>query len=194
MLIERISHSRFWNETAIFIVEDDAQNGPDHVDAHRTEALVISPYTKHGFVDSDFYSTSSMVRTMELILGLPPLSQFDAAAQPMYNSFTSAPDPRPFAGPVSIWMNGTLRALTGRRKVEGWILPGKMRFLTLSLTKSFGDPCVVRMPQCLHQSEALSFASLLRWTTMIDRPFISRHRVRYMPPNHSTCISSATSQ
>ena len=93
MLVERISHSRFWNETAIFIVEDDAQNGPDHVDAHRTEALVISPYTKRGFVDSDFYSTSSMIRTMELILGLPPLSQFDAAALPMYNSFTPQPDP-----------------------------------------------------------------------------------------------------
>ncbi|HCV43590.1 MAG TPA: hypothetical protein DGH68_08910, partial [Bacteroidetes bacterium] len=96
MLVERISHSRFWKESAIFVIEDDAQNGADHVDAHRTEALVISPYTKRGFVDSDMYSTSSMVRTMELILGLPPLSQFDAAAMPMYNSFTAQPDLSPY--------------------------------------------------------------------------------------------------
>ena len=65
-------------------VEDDAQNGPDHVDAHRTVALVISPYTKRKHVDSTMYSTSSMLRTMELILGLKPMSQFDAAARPMY--------------------------------------------------------------------------------------------------------------
>lgn len=96
MLVERISHSRYWNECAIFIIEDDAQNGPDHIDAHRTEALVISPYTKHKFVDHEMYSTSSMIRTMELILGLPPMSQYDAAARPMYNSFTSIADLSPY--------------------------------------------------------------------------------------------------
>jgi YVTN family beta-propeller protein len=95
-IVEAISHSIFWKQSAIFVVEDDAQNGPDHVDAHRTVALVISPYAKHGEVDSDMYSTSSMVRTVELILGLPPMSQFDAAATPMYNSFTMAPDAVPF--------------------------------------------------------------------------------------------------
>ena len=79
-LIEAVSHSKFWPETAIFVVEDDAQNGSDHVDAHRTEALVISPYTKRHAVDSTLYSTTSMLRTMELILGLKPMSQFDAAA------------------------------------------------------------------------------------------------------------------
>jgi hypothetical protein len=86
----------YWKESAIFIIEDDAQNGPDHVDAHRTEALVISPYTKRRFVDHELYSTSSMVRTMELILGLPPMSQFDAAATPMYNSFTISQDVSPY--------------------------------------------------------------------------------------------------
>jgi hypothetical protein len=96
MVVERISRSRFWKESAIFVIEDDAQNGPDHVDAHRTVALVISPYVKRGSVDSELYSTTSMVRTMELILGLPPLSQFDAAATPMYASFTATPDPMPF--------------------------------------------------------------------------------------------------
>ncbi|MGE5400206.1 MAG: alkaline phosphatase family protein [Ignavibacteriales bacterium] len=92
MLVERISHSKYWENSAIFVVEDDAQNGPDHVDAHRSEALVISPYTKHKFVDHSMYSTSSMLRTMELILRLPPMSQYDAAAVPMFNSFSGKPD------------------------------------------------------------------------------------------------------
>jgi YVTN family beta-propeller protein len=96
MVVDRISHSRYWKESAIFVIEDDAQNGPDHVDAHRTVSLVISPYTKHGFVDSELYSTSSMVRTMELVLGLPPLSQFDAASTPMYNAFAERADPMPY--------------------------------------------------------------------------------------------------
>jgi sugar lactone lactonase YvrE len=94
--IEAITQSKFWKETAIFIVEDDAQNGSDHVDAHRTVALVISPYTQHGQVDSTLYSTSSMLRTMELILGLRPMSQFDAAARPMYASFQARADFSPY--------------------------------------------------------------------------------------------------
>lgn len=88
-IVEAVSHSRFWKETAIFVIEDDAQNGPDHVDAHRTVGLVVSPWVKRGVVDSTMYATSSMVRTMELILGLPPMTQFDAAATPMYASFTA---------------------------------------------------------------------------------------------------------
>jgi hypothetical protein len=86
-VVEACSKSKFWKEMAIFVVEDDAQNGSDHVDAHRTVALVISPYCRRGSVDSSLYSTASMLRTMELILGLKPMSQFDAAALPMYNSF-----------------------------------------------------------------------------------------------------------
>lgn len=96
MIVEAISHSKFWAESAIFVVEDDAQNGPDHIDAHRTVAMVISPYTKRHSTDSTMYSTSSMLRTMELILGLRPMSQFDAAANPMYNSFNTKPDFTPY--------------------------------------------------------------------------------------------------
>jgi DNA-binding beta-propeller fold protein YncE len=96
MVVEAVTKSRFWPTTAIFVVEDDAQNGPDHVDAHRTVALVVSPYTKRGYVDSSLYSTSSMLRTMELILGLQPMSQFDAAARPMYQSFTAQADLTPY--------------------------------------------------------------------------------------------------
>jgi YVTN family beta-propeller protein len=87
-LVDAVTKSKYWPTTAIFVIEDDAQNGPDHVDAHRTVGLVISPYTKRYVVDSTQYSTVSMVRTIELILGLPPLSQYDAAARPMFESFT----------------------------------------------------------------------------------------------------------
>jgi len=76
-----------WSDSAIFVLEDDAQNGPDHVDAHRSPVLVISPFTRRGVVDSTLYTTSGVLRTMELILGLPPMSQYDAAATPMYNAF-----------------------------------------------------------------------------------------------------------
>src|SRR5204863_1827167 len=86
-IVAAASRSKFWKEMAIFVIEDDTQNGPDHVDAHRTIGFVISPYAKRGFVDSTFYTTASMVRTMELILGLPPLTQYDAGATPMFNAF-----------------------------------------------------------------------------------------------------------
>lgn len=95
-LVEYLSQHKIWKETAIFVLEDDAQNGPDHVDAHRSIALVISPYVKRKSHDNTMYSTAGMLRTMELILGLPPMSQYDAAATPMWKSFTSTPDVTPF--------------------------------------------------------------------------------------------------
>jgi DNA-binding beta-propeller fold protein YncE len=95
-VVAALTKSKFWKDTAIFVLEDDAQNGPDHVDAHRSVALVVSPYTKRGAVDSTMYSTSSMLRTMELILGLPPMSQFDAAARPMYAAFQPRADLTPY--------------------------------------------------------------------------------------------------
>jgi hypothetical protein len=95
-VVEGLSKSRFWPGMAIFVVEDDAQNGSDHVDAHRTVALAISPYIKRHSVDSTMYSTSSMLRTIELCLGLDPMSQFDAAARPMSHAFTVTPDLTPY--------------------------------------------------------------------------------------------------
>jgi DNA-binding beta-propeller fold protein YncE len=95
-LVEGLSRSKFWPQTAVFIVEDDAQSGPDHVDAHRTTAYVAGPYVRRGAVDSTPYTTCSMLHTIELILGIPPLSQFDAAAPPMRASFTAQPDLTPF--------------------------------------------------------------------------------------------------
>jgi len=95
-LVERITKSPYWPATAVFIIEDDAQNGPDHVDARRTTGMVVSPYTKRKFVDSTLYTTSAMLRTMELLLGLPPMTQYDAAALPMYNSFNTTANLAPF--------------------------------------------------------------------------------------------------
>ena len=95
-IVAAASRSKFWKEMAIFVIEDDAQNGPDHVDAHRTVGFVISPYIKRGMIDSTPYTTTSMVRTMELILGLAPLTQHDAAATPMYESFTNTPTLTPY--------------------------------------------------------------------------------------------------
>jgi YVTN family beta-propeller protein len=95
-VVDAISHSRFWKESAIFVLEDDAQNGPDHVDAHRSVLLVASPFTRRKAVDSTLYTTCSVLRTMELILGLPPMTQLDAAAAPLYGAFRSTPDPTPF--------------------------------------------------------------------------------------------------
>jgi YVTN family beta-propeller protein len=113
-VVDAVSHGKFWKETAIFVLEDDAQNGPDHVDAHRSPALVISPYTKRKHVDSAMYSTSSMLRTMELILGLKPMTQFDAAAQPMYGSFQAKADLTPYTHlPAGV-------SLAARNGAEAW--------------------------------------------------------------------------
>lgn len=106
LFVEYLSNSPIWKETAIFIIEDDAQNGPDHVDAHRSTAYVAGGFVKRKFVDHTMYSTSSMLRTIELILGLPPMSQYDAAAEPMWRCFGQTADMTPFkAVPANIDLN-----------------------------------------------------------------------------------------
>jgi YVTN family beta-propeller protein len=102
-MVERLTHSRYWPQMAIFIMEDDAQDGPDHVDARRTACLIVSPYIKRGIVDSTLYTTSSMVRSIELLLGMPPLSQYDAAATPFYAAFGTKADLTPFKGLPAQW-------------------------------------------------------------------------------------------
>ncbi len=94
--VEHLSQSSIWKESAVFILEDDGQNGADHVDAHRSTAYIASPYIRRNFVDHTMYSTSSMLRTIELILGVAPMSQYDAAAMPMYRCFTDKPNFAPF--------------------------------------------------------------------------------------------------
>jgi len=97
-LVDAVSHSKYWSSTAIFITEDDAQNGPDHVDSHRTTSLVISPYTSQASprAEHTHYDTASMLRTIELILGLKPLSKYDATTTPMWQMFSATPDTTPY--------------------------------------------------------------------------------------------------
>jgi YVTN family beta-propeller protein len=94
-VVDAISHSRFWKSTAIFVVEDDTQNGVDHVDGHRGPAFVISPYSASG-VDSDYYTQLNMVKTIEQILGIHAMNQEDLAAEPMYDAFSDHPDYAPY--------------------------------------------------------------------------------------------------
>jgi hypothetical protein len=96
MLVDAVSKSRFWNATAMFVIEDDAQNGPDHVDSHRAPAFVISPWVKKGTVNSTMYTQASVLRTMEIILGLRPMTTYDAGARPMFSVFANAATPGPY--------------------------------------------------------------------------------------------------
>jgi len=111
--VEAISHSPYWDDTAFFILEDDAQNGADHVDAHRSIALVVSKYAPHGadggaFVDSRFYSTVSVIRTMEALLGLPPMNNNDAFCSLIASLFTGPGDQAPYAADYSNRDNGLI--------------------------------------------------------------------------------------
>ncbi|WP_030317534.1 bifunctional YncE family protein/alkaline phosphatase family protein [Streptomyces sp. NRRL B-3229] len=95
-MVDEISHSTYWKDSAIFVVEDDSQNGLDHVDGHRAPVQVISPYAQHGTVDSHYYTQITMIRTIEQILGIHPMNQKDSAATPMYGAFTPKADTTPF--------------------------------------------------------------------------------------------------
>ena len=106
MFVDYLSKSPVWKESVVFILEDDAQNGPDHVDAHRSTAYVAGGFVKRGIVDHTMYSTTSMLRTMELILGIAPMSQYDAAAVPMWRCFSATADLTPFnAKPLQVDIN-----------------------------------------------------------------------------------------
>ncbi len=125
--VDLISHSAIWKESAIFVLEDDAQNGPDHVDAHRSILLAVSPFSRRGVVDSTLYTTSGVLRTMELVLGLPPMSQYDAAATPMYNAFSTTPTLAPYTfAPARVPLDAK----------NDWASPGA----TASLRMNFSAP------------------------------------------------------
>ena len=119
-IVDAISHSRFWKDTAIFVVEDDPQAGLDHVDGHRTVALCVSPYTKRGAVDSTFYTQTSMLRTMELIFGLPPMNQLTLASNPMVSCFQETHDLKPYDAKPNVIpldeMNPAIESLRGKAR------------------------------------------------------------------------------
>jgi YVTN family beta-propeller protein len=126
-IVEAISRSRYWKDSAIFVLEDDAQNGPDHVDAHRSILLSISPFSRRRSLDSTLYTTSGVLRTIELILGLPPMSQYDAAATPMYMAFHTAPDATPFTH---------LAARVPLDEKNDWSSPGALASLRMNLREA----------------------------------------------------------
>jgi hypothetical protein len=176
-IVEAISKSKYWKDSAIFVTEDDSQAGLDHVDGHRTVGLVISPYTQRSAVDSSFYTIINMYRTMEQILGLPPRNQFDLAAEPMFSTFSSKPNFTPFTAlPNQIpldEMNPALAGLTGlQRQMAAFSLtidtsvpdsaPADMlnRAIWHSV-KGFNTPYNYGKPI---KQQHLSFESLLRLT------------------------------
>lgn len=118
-IVEAVSESKFWKETAIFVIQDDPQSVLDHVDGKRTVSLCISPYTKRGEVISTQYNQNRILRTIELILGLPPMSQLDLVATPMTDCFTRKPNLTPYtAVPNQIpldQMNPKLLSLKGKQ-------------------------------------------------------------------------------
>ncbi len=117
LIVERLSASPAWPSLALFVLEDDAQNGPDHVDAHRSVLLVASPYARRDAVDSTFYTTASVLRSIEQILGLPPLSQYDAGATPLWNAFARRLDATPFAHLPNTWSLDELNPTAFRSRI-----------------------------------------------------------------------------
>jgi len=140
-IVEGLSHSSFWKSMAILAVEDDAQNGVDHIDGHRTVALVASPFARRGVIDPTFYSQPSMVKTIELILGLPALSLFDLVATDMRASFIG-PDESPDFTPYTVLepkqslyeVNQQVGLITGPHAAE------RRRAALESARMNFGDP------------------------------------------------------
>jgi hypothetical protein len=154
MFIEHLSKSPVWKQSVVFIIEDDAQNGPDHVDAHRTTAYVAGGYVKRHFVDHTMYSTSSMLRTMELILGIPPMTQYDAAATPMWRSFSNTPDTTTYTAlPATIDLNAkNTKENAWQRKSETFDLTQEDRVPDLEFTEVIwkavkGEDAIVPAPK-----------------------------------------------
>lgn len=120
-MVDLISHSKYWKDSAMFVTEDDSQAGTDHVDGHRTNGYVVSPYARSGLVDSHYWSQTNMVRTIEQILGLPPMNQMDLAASPMRDLFTDTPDLTPYEVKPNLipldTMNGSPAALTATNSI-----------------------------------------------------------------------------
>jgi YVTN family beta-propeller protein len=136
--VEALSHSRFWPETCIFVIEDDPQNGWDHVSGYRTTAYLASPYTRRGAVVSTQYNQTSLLRTIELILGLPPMNQLDATATPMFDCFTNRPDFTPF---TSVASNIPLDRMNPEPKKISDPLLRKHAYLSARLPLEKADQC-----------------------------------------------------
>ncbi len=131
-LIDYITHSEYWKETVVFVTEDDPQSGSDHVDPHRTVSLVISPYAKHGYISHVLYSMSSIWLTIQLILGIPPMSVYEENSSPMYDCFTMTPDLSTYTAlpnPTPLEYNPTNLPLSEYSRRQNWGAPDQVRRL-----------------------------------------------------------------
>jgi YVTN family beta-propeller protein len=166
-IVEGLTHSKFWKNMLILVVEDDAQSGLDHVDGHRTVAQLISPYARHGAVDSTFYSQVSMVKTIEMILGLPTMSLFDLIANDLRNSFQTTPDFTPYTAETpqqSIYeANPRLNALRGQAR----------KAARESLSMNFRDPDSAPTAKV----NRMIWASVRGW----DAPYPAAKRGAFLP-------------
>lgn len=167
-IVEGLSHTKFWKNMLILVVEDDAQAGLDHVDGHRTVALAISPYIRRGTIDSTFYSQVSFIKTIEMILGLPSMSLFDLIANDLRNSFQATPDYTPYTAQVprqSIYeANPPLKALRGRA----------LRASRETLRMNFEEPDAAPTGKV----NRMIWASVRGW----DTPYPAAKQGAFLPP------------
>jgi len=150
MFVDYLSHSPVWKNSLVLIVEDDAQNGPDHVDAHRSTGYIAGGFVKQGFVDHTPYTTTSFLRTIELILGLPPMSQYDAAATPLWRCFNDSPTHPAFnARPAQVNLDDVNTATNRWQKIsenfnfkiEDRIDDNKFNEVIWRAVKGYDSPC-----------------------------------------------------
>ena len=151
-IVDAVSHSRFWTNTCIFAVEDDPQTGWDHVSGYRTTAYVASPYTKRGVTISTQYNQTSLLRTMELMLGLPPMNQMDATATPMFDCFTNTPD---FTAFDAVTNNVPLDEMNPRAEADfrRAIAQGRLCFCAAAIEEARSMPGRRAQPHSLARDE-----------------------------------------
>ncbi|TKK72026.1 hypothetical protein FC093_03170 [Ilyomonas limi] len=154
MFVDYLSKSPVWKESVVFIVEDDAQDGPDHIDAHRSTAYLAGGFVKRHYIDHTMYSTTSVLHTIELILGMPPMSQYDAAAEPMWRCFANTPDLTPFnTKPSQVDINEkNVVENAWQRKSEGFDFSGEDRIPDREFTEVIwkavkGENAIVPAPK-----------------------------------------------
>lgn len=179
--VDAISHSPYWKDSAIFVTEDDAQAGTDHVDGHRTVGYVISPWTTSGSVSHGFYTQTNMIKTMEQILGLPAMNQMDLAAEPMFDLFGSTPDDAPFSAlPTKIPLD--------QMNPDGGGTPGN-----LEPTAPLNSPiALIRQQQWRAESEQMGFADWNAAPDVVD-PVLLDHAIWYATTGYSTPYPGDTS-
>jgi hypothetical protein len=177
LLVERVAHSPYAKDTLIFVIEDDAQDGPDHVDAHRSVAFIAGPFVKHGVVISDHYTTVNLMRTMEVILGLPPLNFHDANARPMANVFDLKQASWTYQARVPDMLRSTQLPLPAQHGAMNSARPRHGVTYWAERTRGFDFSAEDRL-------NAGAYNRVLWTGTMGDKPYPARRDGRNRRPHH----------